>query len=63
MTETKKEFPAADYQEFVGKRVVRIEETDSDEGFRFVFDDGSWLDVVFSGCEGWIQDSTGRGAR
>jgi hypothetical protein len=49
------EFPAADYQHLVGKRLVSAEQTtEGDEGFKLVFEDGSTLEFAFSGCEGTV---------
>lgn len=52
-----RDFPAANYQSFVGKRVKEIRDNDSraDEGLEIVFEDGSMLDIGFSGCEGSIE--------
>lgn len=36
----------------IGKKVVKIEQADADEGFIIVFDDGTTLDVGYSGNEG-----------
>lgn len=50
-----KEFPASDYQQFVGKTIASIEDADADEGFLITFTDGSKLDIGFSGCEGTVE--------
>jgi hypothetical protein len=50
-----KDFPASCYQQFVGKTIESI--TDSqlgDEGLLIRFTDGTALEPVFSGCEGTI---------
>jgi len=50
-----REFPATEFQRFVGKTVVEIEnDPDCDEGLRITFSDGSSLIFGFSGCEGSI---------
>lgn len=47
------DFPSADYQGFVGKRVVRITQA-TDEGLWLTFDDGTTLGIAFSQCYGEI---------
>jgi phosphomannomutase len=46
------EFTADPPQEFLDKKVIR---TRSDDGFKFYFDDGSWVLVRFSGTEPLIR--------
>jgi len=53
-----REFPATEFQQFVGKTVVEIESNPKfDEGLKITFSDGSSLIFVFSGCEGiiWME--------
>jgi hypothetical protein len=39
----------------VGKTVKAVDFVpDADEGLRIMVDDGAWLEVTFSGCEGVI---------
>jgi len=50
-----KDFPASKFQALVGRTIVFVaDHPNADEGFRITLDDGSVLDVGFSGCEGTI---------
>jgi hypothetical protein len=50
-----RDFPAEDYQEFVGKRIKSLEQSPKgDEGFLITFEDDTILHLYFSGCEGII---------
>jgi hypothetical protein len=49
------EYSASYYQGFVGKKVVEVlDTTEGDEGLKLWFDDGSFLEIYFSGNEGVI---------
>ena len=50
-----RDFPASDFQSFVGKTITSIEDREHcDEGIVITFDDRSKLKIGFSGCEGDI---------
>jgi hypothetical protein len=50
-----RDFPASRYQSLVGRTIVFVaDHPEADEGFRITLDDGSVLDITFSGCEGSI---------
>lgn len=48
-------YPATDFQEFVGKIIIEIQQArEADEGLRLIFSNGTFLDIGFSGGEGSI---------
>lgn len=50
-----RDFPVRDYNEFVGLRLVKLEQDPfGDEGFKMTFENGKVLRIYFSGCEGMI---------
>lgn len=54
-----KEYPAKEFQELVGKRIVKVTNTKhADEGLEFTFDDGTTFHFAFSGNEGTVWFGT-----